>query len=55
MYKEKMDGGNFPVSDKVAGRSVWLYHEALIGDEKNVRLIAEAIKKVIKNKNELPS
>jgi len=51
--KKNMSGGSFPVSDRVAERSVWLYHEALLGDEESVHLIAEAIGKVIQHKHEL--
>lgn len=52
--KKDMDGGNFPVSTKLADRSIWLYHEALLGDENQVAQIAEAIKKVFENKDSLP-
>ncbi len=52
--KKNLSGGKFPVSKKLADRSIWLYHHALLGDEDHVSLIAEAIKKIIANKNELP-
>jgi len=51
--KTGMDGGNFPVSDLLASRSIWLYHNCLLGDEPQVRLIAEAVRKVLANRREL--
>jgi len=53
--KKKLGEGEFPVSEHIANRSVWLYHHALLGTEEEVSLIAEAIKKVIEHKNELTS
>jgi dTDP-4-amino-4,6-dideoxygalactose transaminase len=52
--KKGMDAGHFPESTKLADRSIWLYHEALLGDENQVAQIAEAVEKIIHNKNELP-
>ena len=49
-----MGEGDFPVSDMLAARSIWLYHEALLGEEESVRLIAHAIEKVIQGKDEIP-
>lgn len=51
--KSGMDKGQFPVSDLLAARSVWLYHQILLADEKEVSFIAKAILKVIENKDEL--
>lgn len=53
MKKSGMNKGEFPVSDLLAARSVWLCHQMLLAGEKEVSLIAEAIHKVIENKNEL--
>lgn len=36
-----------PVSESVGGRGVFLRHEALLGDDRDVRDIAEAVEKVI--------
>ena len=51
--KKKLGIGEFPVSDHLADRSVWLYHNALLGTEEEVSLIAKAIEKVVENRNEL--
>ena len=51
--KRGFGNGEFPVSDTLASKSVWMYHHALLGDQEGVSLIAEAIKKVLANKNEL--
>jgi dTDP-4-amino-4,6-dideoxygalactose transaminase len=52
--KKDMGVGDFPVSTKLADRSIWLYHEALLGDENQIAQISEAVKKIIQNKNKLP-
>lgn len=51
--KKKSVKGEFPVSERLYNRSVWLYHHPLLSDEDTVSQIAEAIKKIIDNKNEL--
>ncbi|MDP6380220.1 MAG: DegT/DnrJ/EryC1/StrS family aminotransferase [Phycisphaerae bacterium] len=48
------EGGiSLPVSERLAERSVWLYHEALLGTGNQVRQIADAIKKVLDARDEL--
>ena len=51
--KMGMNNGDFPVSDHLASRSVWLYHNCLLAHQGQVRLIAEAVKKVLENRGEL--
>lgn len=51
--KKNLHRGDYHVSEKVAKRSIWLYHHALLGGEEDIFLISEAVKKVIVNKNEL--
>jgi hypothetical protein len=53
MKKRGLDRGAFPVSERIAGRSVWLYHHALLGTEEEISLVAEAVKKVLDHKSEL--
>lgn len=51
--KMNLGTGEFPVSDHLAERSVWLCHNALLGTEEEVSSIAMAVEKVIENKNVL--
>ncbi len=55
LKNEGVVAGSFPVSEQIADRSVWISHHALLGDEKQVALIADAIKKVIQLQDELKS
>ncbi len=55
LKSEGVVAGSFPVSDQIADRSVWISHHALLGDGKQIALIAEAIKKVIQFRDELKS
>ncbi len=55
LKNEGVVAGSFPVSDQIADRSVWISHHALLGDGKQIALIAEAIKKVIQFRDELKS
>ncbi len=43
------EGKEYPVSDDLANHSVWLYHNALLGSEKQIRQMAEAVEKVVKH------
>jgi len=47
------DAGKFPTSTRLASRSVWLCHNCLLADEAQIRLIAEAVSKVLANQGEL--
>ena len=53
MKKMGMDNGDFPVSNRLASRSVWLYHNCLLANQGQVRLMAEAVRKVLANQGEL--
>jgi dTDP-4-amino-4,6-dideoxygalactose transaminase len=45
--KAGMDKGDFPVSDRLASRSIWLFHNCLLAEKEQVALIAGAVKKVL--------
>jgi len=51
--KKKTVTGTFPVAEHVYRNSVWLFHHPLLADTDSVHKIADAIKKVIDNKDEL--
>ncbi len=53
MKKAGMDRGTFPVADLLAQRSVWLYHEALLGTEEQIHQIADAVRKILENRRDL--
>ena len=53
LKKKGLTAGSFPVSQQLAQRSVWLLHHALLGDEKQTTLIADAIRKVLDHKDDL--
>jgi dTDP-4-amino-4,6-dideoxygalactose transaminase len=52
--KKNMGAGDFPVSVRLADRSIWLYHETLLGTEDQITQVAEAVRKVLENRTELP-
>ena len=43
----------FPVTEKAAHETVWIPHFAFLGDEQDVREIAEAIEKIQRHASEL--
>lgn len=53
MQARGLGHGSFPVSDEVGARSIWLLHHALLGSPEDVALIAEAVRKVLRHKEEL--
>jgi len=53
LKKRGLAAGEFPVSQELDEHSVWIFHHALLADEAQVALIAEAIKKVLDHRDEL--
>ncbi len=47
--KMGLSNGDFPVSDRLASKSIWLFHNCLLAEPEQVSLIAEAVKKVLDN------
>lgn len=53
LKKKDVTRGHFPVSQMLEDRSVWISHNALLADEDQITLIADAVRKVINHKNVL--
>ena len=53
LKKRGLTEGNFPVSQELADRSVWIFHHALLADDDQIALIATAIEKVLDQRDEL--
>ncbi len=51
--KMRLGADAYPNSSAAAGRSVWLYHRALLGERGDMESIAAAIRKVLQHKDEL--
>lgn len=45
--------GSFPGSTYVADRSIWIYHRVLLGERQDLQRIAEAVDKVMRNREQL--
>ncbi len=48
-----MNSGDFPNSDFLSKRSIWLRHESLLAERDQISLIAKAIEKVLDNRDQL--
>ena len=48
-----LTAGDFPVSRELTERSVWIFHHALLAEEDQVCMIADAVSKVLDHRDEL--
>ena len=53
LKKRGLTEGNFPVSQELADRSIWIFHHALLADDDQIALIATAIEKVLDQRDKL--
>ena len=53
MRRRGLSAGSFPASDTIADRAIWVYHRVLLAERKDVELIAAAVEKVMRNKEQL--